>query len=64
MRAGPTVDSAEFALEMLRFPFRCVFGDPGAQAPPDPFSVFAPQVGTLQLRQVYQQALLSQAVLP
>jgi hypothetical protein len=26
--AGPTLESNEYALQMLRFPFRQVFGDP------------------------------------
>jgi hypothetical protein len=30
---GTSVDSAEFAVQMLRFPYRQVFGDPSVQAP-------------------------------
>lgn len=30
---GSSVDSAEFAVQMLRFPYRQVFGDPSVQAP-------------------------------
>jgi hypothetical protein len=51
---GGDVDSAEFALEMLRFPFRAVFGDQGATVPEPPF---APQVSTQVLREVYTKAL-------
>ena len=49
---GMSVDANEFALEMLRFPFRQVFGDP-ANEPSQPLvDVFRPKVSfaTLEAR--------------
>jgi hypothetical protein len=47
--SGLSVDANEFALEMLRFPFRQVFGDP-ANEPTEPLGdVFTPKVSFVQL---------------
>ena len=51
---GTEVDSAEFALQMLQFPYRLVFGDTDVV---DPAAVFAPRIGTELLRQVYRGVL-------
>ncbi len=41
---GPDVRANEFALEMLRFPFRQVFGDPANEPAEDLRDVFVPRV--------------------
>ena len=41
---GPAVDGAEFALQMLRFPYRQVFGDPSVHAAPPLVDVFRPTI--------------------
>ncbi len=41
---GTAVEANEFALEMLRFPFRQVFGDPANEPTADLRDVFVPQV--------------------
>ena len=51
--AAPTVDGAEFALQMLRFPFRQVFGDPADEPAADLADVFRP---TRQLRRAAGEA--------
>lgn len=43
-RMGPRLDAAEFALQMIRFPFRQVFGDPSQGAPAPIRDVFRPTV--------------------
>lgn len=46
-----TLDAAEFALQMLQFPFRAVFGDRSlaGQQPLEADALFRPQVGLAQL---------------
>jgi hypothetical protein len=46
---GSTVDAAEFAVQMLRFPLRQVFGDTGAGAEVDAFTPTVP-IATLTAR--------------
>jgi hypothetical protein len=48
---GPTLDAAEFAMQLLQFPYRAVFGDRTlAGGPPsDPAALFRPTVGMVQL---------------
>jgi hypothetical protein len=49
--SGDAVDANEFALEMVRFPFRQVFGDP-ANEPHEPLhDVFVPKVSFAMLEQ-------------
>jgi hypothetical protein len=43
------VDGAEFALQMLRFPYRQVFGDPSVNAAPPMVDVFRPTIGIAKL---------------
>lgn len=47
---GPALDGAEFALEMIRFPYRQVFGDPSHGAAGPLGDVFRPSVSMTQLR--------------
>jgi hypothetical protein len=55
---GTAVDGAEFALQMLRFPYRQVFGDPNVVAPPPPITdVFKPTVALAQLRISFEEVL-------
>jgi hypothetical protein len=44
---GAELDGAEFALQMLRFPFRQVFGDPSVTGHTEISDVFRPTVGLL-----------------
>lgn len=48
---GPTLDAAEFAMQMLQFPFRAVFGDRtlSGGAPSDPAALFRPTIGIPEL---------------
>ena len=48
---GPDLDAAEFALQMLQFPFRAVFGDRtlAGQEPVTADALFSPRVGLAQL---------------
>ncbi|MGH8982304.1 MAG: hypothetical protein ACRDY6_00295 [Acidimicrobiia bacterium] len=55
---GPTVDSAEFAIQMLRYPYRQVFGDPG-QEPRPIGDVFRPKLGLASLKQRFIEGLES-----
>ena len=41
---GSALDGAEFALQMIRFPYRQVFGDPSVTAPQPIDAVFRPTV--------------------
>ena len=52
---GPAVDSAEFAIQMLRYPYRQVFGDPDLQQGPTPpiGAVFKPRVGMAALKDLF-----------
>jgi hypothetical protein len=55
--SGLNVDSNEFALEMIRFPFRQVFGDP-ANEPHEPLGdVFVPKVSFATLQQRFTAVL-------
>ena len=53
---GSEVDSAEFAIQMLRYPYRQVFGDPGQE--PGPIGeVFRPKVGLAVLKARFLEGL-------
>jgi len=55
---GPTLDAAEFALQMLQFPYRAVFGDrslAGGQ-PSDPGSLFQPTISITALLHRFEGA--------
>jgi hypothetical protein len=54
---GPDVDAAEFALEMLRFPYRQVFGDPGAGGPTPIGIVFKPTIALSALKVSFEEVL-------
>jgi hypothetical protein len=51
------VDGAEFALQMLRFPYRQVFGDPSQGQPPPLDAVFTPTVSLAKLRVTFEEVL-------
>jgi hypothetical protein len=55
---GPPLDAAEFAMQMLQFPYRAVFGDRtltgGAALPPG--ATFRPVVGLALLRDRFEEA--------
>jgi hypothetical protein len=53
---GEEMDSAEYALQMIRFPYRQVFGDPD-HAPPPIDSVFRPTVALEALRREFVEIL-------
>ncbi|MEO8297313.1 MAG: hypothetical protein ABI574_05840 [Burkholderiales bacterium] len=53
---GAAVDSAEFALQMLRFPYRQVFGDPSVNASPPMVDVFRPTISLKVLKQSFLQS--------
>jgi hypothetical protein len=53
---GSEVDSAEFAIQMLRYPYRQVFGDPD-QEPGPVAEVFRPTVGLAQLKVRFLEGL-------
>jgi len=50
---GPSLDAAEFAMQMLQFPYRAVFGDRtlAGGSPSDPAALFRPTIGMAQLLQ-------------
>jgi hypothetical protein len=53
---GGDVDSAEFAIQMLRYPYRQVFGAPGKE--PSPIGeVFRPRVGLADLKAHFLEAM-------
>jgi hypothetical protein len=54
---GPNVAGAEFALEMLRFPYRQVFGDPNAGGPNPIGLVFKPTIGLAALKLSFEKVL-------
>ena len=54
---GPDVDAAEFALEMLRFPYRQVFGDPNAGGPTPIGLVFKPTIAVSALKVSFEKVL-------
>jgi hypothetical protein len=53
---GADLDSAEYALQMIRFPYRQVFGDPGAGAPPIT-DVFRPRIALSTLKEEFRKVL-------
>jgi hypothetical protein len=54
-KIGPVVDAAEFALEMLRFPYRQVFGDPSVGGSPPIGLVFVPSISVAKLRISFEE---------
>jgi hypothetical protein len=54
---GTEVDGAEFALQMLRFPYRQVFGDPSIVGTPPIGDVFVPTVRLAALKAKFQEVL-------
>lgn len=50
---GAAVDGAEFALQMLRFPYRQVFGDPSVNAAPPLVDVFRPTISMKALAKTF-----------
>jgi hypothetical protein len=54
---GPAVDGAEFALEMLRFPYRQVFGDPSIVGAPPIDAVFTPTISIAKLQLAFKEVL-------
>ena len=54
---GPEVDGAEFALQMLRFPYRQVFGDPSLGGAPPIDDVFRPTKTLAMLKVSFQEVL-------
>jgi hypothetical protein len=52
---GTAMDSAEYALQMIRFPYRQVFGDESAPAPIN--TVFRPALGLNKLRATFTEVL-------
>ena len=55
---GTEVDSAEFALQMLRFPYRQVFGDPNAGGTtPAVETVFKPTIALSRLKRTFAEVL-------
>jgi hypothetical protein len=53
---GPALDGAEFALQMLRFPYRQVFGDTSVGTPVIR-DVFKPTIALAQLRSQFERVL-------
>ncbi len=53
---GPTLDAAEFAMQMLQFPYRAVFGDRtlAGGEPSDPASLFRPTISMTALLQRFE----------
>ena len=49
------IDGAEFALQMIRFPYRQVFGDPAGE--PDIADVFRPSLGLRVLKARFEEVL-------
>jgi hypothetical protein len=55
---GPALDGAEFALQMLRFPYRQVFGDTSVEGTTPPIEeVFRPRVALSSLKATFQKVL-------
>lgn len=54
---GGAVDGAEFALQMLRFPYRQVFGDPSVVGSEPLADVFTPTVSLARLRADFTRVL-------
>lgn len=55
-KMGSSLDGAQFALEMIRFPFRQVFGDPSEGAG-SISAVFRPQISLLQLTNTFKETI-------
>jgi hypothetical protein len=53
---GASLDGAEFALEMIRFPFRQVFGDP-SQSPNPINTVFRPLISLAELTTKFKETI-------
>jgi hypothetical protein len=56
-KMGAALDGAEFALEMIRFPFRQVFGDPSKGDPGNIADVFRPAISLAQLKATFQERI-------
>jgi hypothetical protein len=54
---GASLDGAEFALQMLRFPYRQVFGDPAHGGPTDIVDVFRPTLAISALKVRFLEVL-------
>jgi hypothetical protein len=54
---GEALDGAEFALEMIRFPYRQVFGDPSQGSPGSIIDVFRPSLSMVQLKARFMEAI-------
>lgn len=54
---GTEVDGAEFALQMIRFPYRQVFGDPSLGGTPPIDDVFLPTITLAALRISFEEVL-------
>lgn len=54
---GPNVDGAEFALEMIRFPYRQVFGDPSQGGVRPLADVFRPSVSVASLKTKFLETI-------
>jgi hypothetical protein len=54
---GPSLDAAEFAMQMLQFPYRAVFGDRtlAGGAASDPAALFRPTLGMAQLLERFEE---------
>lgn len=54
---GAEMDGARFALEMIRFPYRQVFGDPAHGSPGNIRDVFRPTLSLAQLRTRFERSI-------
>jgi hypothetical protein len=54
---GPDLDGAELALQMLRFPYRQVFGDTSVGGAPAIVDVFKPTIALSRLKATFQERL-------
>lgn len=54
---GASIDGAEFALEMIRFPYRQVFGDPSQGGVPPLSDVFRPSISLAQLKSTFKERI-------
>jgi hypothetical protein len=54
---GPGLDGAEFALEMIRFPYRQVFGDPSQGGVPPLTDVFRATLSVAKLKATFEERL-------
>jgi len=54
---GPALDGAEFALEMIRFPYRQVFGDPAHGGPHALTDVFRATLSVATLKATFRERL-------